>query len=75
MKIEAATSDADGYGVTVSYDSASLTVQKAETLMPRLSSLRTATAMAMETCRELLGVAAPELARRNYAENKKGPST
>lgn len=71
MKIEAATSDAEGFGVTVSYDSASLTVSKAELLMPRLSSLRTDCSMAMDQCRELIAVAAPERARDAYKAQRK----
>lgn len=75
MKLKAATSDADGYGTDIDYDSASLTVSKAEILLPRLTLLRAAASMAIDQCRELIAVAAPEIARRNYAENKKGTST
>lgn len=72
MKLEAAMSDLDGHGVTVSFDSASLTVSKAEVLLPRLASIRTSCAVAMDQCRELLMVAAPEIARKRHQEARQG---
>ena len=65
MKIRAAVSDDTG-GLDVEFDTVTLTVAKAEAQLPRLTTLRAYCSMAVDSCRELLAVAAPERARIKY---------
>lgn len=75
FKLKAAVSDAEGRGTDVDYDAAALTVSQAELQLPRLTTIRAYCSMAIDNCRELIAVAAPEMARRKYAENRKGTGT